>query len=155
MKAGDNSRRIKNESREHFTAGEEHRHYYCRKWVPGEHHRKDSRTHQISQASGELIKKKEARALPKWWEQVGQEKNNCTEEQRGLGIYYTQNEGTKYSKFRGGILGILRWVLTDHAFQSGEGILLSLFGFSRNGTVVQGVEIFPTHNANNMIINYN
>lgn len=91
---------------------------------------KNSRTHQISQASKskqsvDLLKKKENSILSKW---QAQKKSNCLQEQRGLGY----NEGMKYSSFSGGVTGVPRWVLTNHSFLLEGRIPLSLLGSYRN-----------------------
>lgn len=83
---------------------------------------------EVSQAISAFIKREEDSTLPKQWEQAGQEKSDCTEERRGLGINYPRNETAKYSKFRGGFIGIPRRVLANHSFPRGGGSLLSLFG---------------------------
>lgn len=50
-----------------------------------------------------------------------------------------------YSGFKGGIEAIPRWVLADHFFLSGVGIVM----------VTQRVEIFLGCDANRIIIYYN
>lgn len=38
--------------------------------------------------------------------------------------FYLQNAGAKYSRFRGGAIGVPRQVLADHSFPQGDGIFL-------------------------------
>lgn len=114
----------------------------------------NSRSHQVSWASSGFSKR--SRIVHSQDGGSGQARRGTTGlKNRGFSIYYSQNEGTKYSKFKGGVIGIHSlFLMTTPSYQE-VWFSCPYLALVRTVMAAQGMKIFPAHNTNKMIIHYN